>query len=167
MTGLTGLCCSLAEWCWLVVLNSPQAVVFNQTMRLAFLQGEDLIVNEDEPAVPAHVQHAKPPPAETPGAPGAHGLTSPAAATDSAASFVQCSTASATAAGYHLAIAMCHRQLEQPARLHVCMGHSCTPQLLHHLQGQSRAVCLPALPPCLLVVDRPCHPAGPCRADCL
>ena len=46
-------------------------------MRLALLQGEELIVNEDEPAVPAHVQHPKPPPAETPGAPGEAGLTDP------------------------------------------------------------------------------------------
>ena len=57
------------------------------------LQGEELIVNEDEPAMPAHVQHAKPPPAETPGAPGEHWLTNPVVATGSWASFRQCSTA--------------------------------------------------------------------------
>ena len=32
-------------------------------------------------------------------------------------------------------IAKCHRRLEQPARLHVCMGHSCMTQLLHPLLG--------------------------------
>ena len=130
-------------WCSTVLRQS-----FNHLMRLAVLQGEELIVNEDEPAVPAHVQHAKPPPAETPEAPGEHGLTSPAVATDSQASFVQCSTAYVNCCcGVPLADcnvpqaagAVCHAARVHGAQLHSPAAASPA--------GQSCAIRLPALPP--------------------
>ena len=37
-------------------------------------------------------------------------------------------------------IVKCHMQLEQPVRVHVCLGHNHTTQLLQPLQG-----CLPVL----------------------